>query len=94
MAAFLQSAAGSPKRKSKLPLIAVPERVDNSKFMILLNYTSWHDMCCMLGIFAVKSAVLNSSVSDTAELSRILELPLKKNALFLRVLLQWNLGLV
>ena len=35
----------------------------------------------MVGIFAVKSAVL-SSVSDRAELSKILDLPLNKDALF------------
>ena len=38
-------------------------------------------VCCMLGIFAVKSAVLSSSVSDRAELSGILDLPLNKDAL-------------
>ena len=45
MAALLQSAAGRSKRKGKLPLNAVLERMDNSKFMILLNHTSWHDIC-------------------------------------------------
>ena len=34
----------------------------------------------MLGIFAVKSAVLSGSVSDPAELSGILDLPLYKDA--------------
>ena len=36
----------------------------------------------MLGIFAVETAVLSSSVSDRAELSGILDLLLNKNALF------------
>ena len=39
-------------------------------------------MCCILGIFAVKNAVLSGSVSDRAELSGILDLPLNKDALF------------
>ena len=37
-------------------------------------------MCCMLGIFAVKSAVLSGSVSDPAESSGILDLPQNKDA--------------
>ena len=36
----------------------------------------------MLGIFAVKSAVLCGSVSDPAKWSGILDLPLNKNALY------------
>ena len=36
----------------------------------------------MLGISAVETAVLSSSISDHAELSRILDLPLNKDALF------------
>ena len=36
----------------------------------------------MLGTFAVKSAVLSGSVSDRAELSRILDLLPNKDALF------------
>ena len=39
-------------------------------------------VCCMRGIFAVKSAVLSGSVCDRAESSGILDLPLKKDALF------------
>ena len=66
MTALLQKAAGRPKRKRKLTWHALLELVDNSKFMILLNYTSWHDyvlkLCCMLSIFAVKSAVRSCSV--------------------------------
>ena len=38
-------------------------------------------MCCILDIFAVKNAVLCGSVSDTAESSGILDLPLNKDAL-------------
>ena len=36
----------------------------------------------MLDIFAVETAVLSGSVSDSAELSGILDLPLNKDALF------------
>ena len=36
----------------------------------------------MLGVFAVETAVLRGSVSDRAELSGILDLPLNKDALF------------
>ena len=36
----------------------------------------------MLDIFAVETAVLSGSVSDHAELSGILDLPLNKDALF------------
>ena len=36
----------------------------------------------MLGIFAVKNAVLGDSVFDRAELSGILDLPLNKDVLF------------
>ena len=36
----------------------------------------------MVGIFAVKIAVLSGSVSDRAKLSGILDLPLNKDALF------------
>ena len=39
-------------------------------------------VCWMLGIFAVKSAVLCGSVSDSAELPGILDLPLNKDVLF------------
>ena len=39
-------------------------------------------VCCMLGIFAVKNVVLSGSVSDRAELSGILDLPLNKGPLF------------
>ena len=38
--------------------------------------------CCMLDVFPVETAVLSGSVSDQAELSGILDLPLNKNALF------------
>ena len=37
-------------------------------------------VCCILGIFAVKSAVLSGSVSGSAELFGILDLPLNKDA--------------
>ena len=47
----------------------------------------------VLGMFAVISAVLNGSVSNRAELSGILDLPLNKMH-YLKMLLQWNLGLV
>ena len=36
----------------------------------------------MLDIFAVETVVLSGSVSDRAELSGILDLPLNKDALF------------
>ena len=36
----------------------------------------------MLGIFAVETAFLSGSVSDSAELSEILDLTLNKDALF------------
>ena len=36
----------------------------------------------MFDIFAVETAVLSGSVSDRAELSGILDLPLNKDALF------------
>ena len=36
----------------------------------------------MLDVFAVETAVLSGSVSDRAELSGILDLPLNKDALF------------
>ena len=39
-------------------------------------------VCCKLGIFAVKSAVLSDFVSDPAESSKILDLSLIKDALF------------
>ena len=39
-------------------------------------------VCCMLGTFAAKSALPSGSVSDPAELSGILDLPLNKGALF------------
>ena len=39
-------------------------------------------VCCMLGIFDVKGSVLSGSVSERAELSGILDLPLNKDALF------------
>ena len=39
-------------------------------------------VCRMLSIFAVKSAVLSSSVSDPAESSGILDHPLNKDALY------------
>ena len=39
-------------------------------------------VCCMLSIFAAKSAVLSGSVSDRTELPGILDLSLNKNALF------------
>ena len=45
MPALLQSAAGKLKRKCKLPLYAVLELMDNSKFIIVLNSTSCNDMC-------------------------------------------------
>ena len=37
-------------------------------------------VCCMLGIFAVKSAVLSGSVSDRAKLSGILDLHLNNDS--------------
>ena len=37
-------------------------------------------VCCMLGIFTVKSALLSGSISDRAELSGILDLPLNRDA--------------
>ena len=40
MADLLQSAAGRTKRKRKLSLNVVLELENNSKFMMLLNYTS------------------------------------------------------
>ena len=39
-------------------------------------------VCFVLGIFAVKSAVLSGSISDPAQLSGIPDLPLNKDALF------------
>ena len=47
----------------------------------------------MLGIFAVKSAVLRDSVSDPAESSGLIDLLLIR-MLYVRMLLQWNIGLI
>ena len=40
------------------------------------------NVCSMLGMFAVKSAVLSGFVSDSVKLARILDLSLNTNALF------------